>query len=107
MATSAPPKLSKEMTKIASRWKQDIMRPHLQLQALMRGLSTHPHLTPKAVAAARTLKNDVISKRYPFPESLRRPASFPHHYDKLADGLEKARSGVEDSTPWWKSFFGL
>ena len=34
-----------------------------------------------------------------------KPASFPHYYTRLAEGVEKSAQGIP--RPWWKVFFGI
>jgi hypothetical protein len=34
-----------------------------------------------------------------------KPASSPHHYERLREGYEKAIQGIK--RPWWKIFFNV
>jgi len=56
-------KLSQKLGVIAASWPTDPFRPTLQLKSFLQSLSTHPNLTPKAVAAANSLKDNVITKK--------------------------------------------
>ncbi|KZT24957.1 hypothetical protein NEOLEDRAFT_1178726 [Neolentinus lepideus HHB14362 ss-1] len=98
-------KLSRQLNRIALSWPYDAFRPNLQLKTFLSSLSTHPGLTADVVEAARALSNNEISKQYPLPPNLLKPASMPHHYTRLVEGFEKSAKGI--GRPWWKVFFGI
>ncbi|THU93854.1 hypothetical protein K435DRAFT_829406 [Dendrothele bispora CBS 962.96] len=105
MATPASVKLSQKMSAIAQLWHKDPFRPHLQLGVFLGSLAKHPRLTPQAVQAAQTLRDNRIKKRYQISEKTLNPASMPQHYDRLVEGFRKSAQGI--SRPWWKVFFGI
>ncbi|CAH7672763.1 hypothetical protein BY996DRAFT_4646040 [Phakopsora pachyrhizi] len=51
----------------------------------------------------KNLSDDEICKRYPLPDSIRNPKSFPNHYKDLNEGVERAIRG--ERLPWYKSWF--
>ncbi|KDQ54561.1 hypothetical protein JAAARDRAFT_60541 [Jaapia argillacea MUCL 33604] len=90
---------------IAHSWPSDPFRPNLQLNTFLRSLAAHPGLTPRAVRAANALSNNEIQKKYPLSAKLLKPASTPHHYDRLVEAFEKSAKGI--GRPRWKIFFGV
>lgn len=66
MASPAPTILAQKLSTIAATWIKDPFRPNLQLQIFLQSLSTHPRLTPKAVQAARALRDNVMQKQVGF-----------------------------------------
>ncbi|KAK1232189.1 hypothetical protein PQX77_004670 [Marasmius sp. AFHP31] len=98
-------KLAQNMSKVAKSWPKDPFRPHLQLSGFLESLSNHPRLTPQAVQAAQALENSTVQKRYPLSEKIFKPASVPHHYERLVEGFEKSAQGIR--RPLWKVFFGV
>ncbi|KAL0952734.1 hypothetical protein HGRIS_006965 [Hohenbuehelia grisea] len=103
MATAG--KLGQKLASVASVWHVDPFRPQLQLKTFLTSLSRHPHLTPAAVQAARALKDNELSKKYPLSKKMLEPASMPLHYKRLVEGFEKSAQGI--GRPWWKVFFGI
>ncbi|OAV92857.1 hypothetical protein PTTG_02052 [Puccinia triticina 1-1 BBBD Race 1] len=51
-------------------------------------------------SSLENLSNGSISKQYPFPQSMRNPASFPGHYEELNEGVQRAIRG--ESLPWYR-----
>ncbi|KZT05232.1 uncharacterized protein LAESUDRAFT_715033 [Laetiporus sulphureus 93-53] len=98
-------KLSQELHSIAATWHVDPFRPNLQLKNFLDSLADHPNLTARAVRAASALQKNEFQKRYQLSEKMLKPASMPHHYDRLVEGYEKSAKGV--GRPWWKIFFGV
>jgi hypothetical protein len=117
-----------QLQQLARQWPADPFRPHLQLKTFLESLSHHPSLTDGAVIATRSLlQNDLRHKvrRYPYSsacthghatfsrfrpqyrlgERMMKPASAPHHYDRLAEAFEKSSQGI--GRPWWKRFFNM
>lgn len=97
--------LSHEMASIAKSWLHDPVRPHLQLSVLLESLSNHSSLAPEAVKAANTLQQNEVYKKYELSEKILRPASVPHHYERVVGGLEKSMQGI--GRPWWKVVLGI
>ncbi|KAJ7584842.1 hypothetical protein C8J56DRAFT_862378 [Mycena floridula] len=97
--------LGPKMAAIAKNWIHDPVRPHLQLSTLLESLAKHPNLTTRAVAAAGDLQNNMMFKRYPLSEKILKPASVPHHYERIVEGLEKSTRGI--GRPWWKVVLGI
>ncbi|PLW06456.1 hypothetical protein PCANC_06743 [Puccinia coronata f. sp. avenae] len=54
----------------------------------------------RMLASLQNLSDGSISRKYPFPESMRHPASFPRHYEELNEGVERATRG--ESLPWYR-----
>ncbi|KAJ7050876.1 hypothetical protein C8F01DRAFT_1212847 [Mycena amicta] len=102
MATN---KLVAEMARIASACPIDPLRPHIQLQTLLKSLAAHPRLTPAAVRAAHALERNEMQQRYALSDKILKPTSVPLHYEKLVEGVEKSLQGIK--RPWWKVFFGI
>ncbi|MBW0475599.1 hypothetical protein O181_015314 [Austropuccinia psidii MF-1] len=46
------------------------------------------------------LSSNKLAQKYPFPESMKKPASFPNHYQELNEGVGRAIRG--ESLPWYK-----
>ncbi|KAF8890668.1 hypothetical protein BD779DRAFT_1610752 [Infundibulicybe gibba] len=101
----ATERLGRQLGAIANTWVKDPFRPNLQLQNFLQSLSTHPKLTPQAVQAARALRDNEMQKKYPLAGRTLKPASMPHHYDRLVEGFQKSAQGI--GRPWWKVFFGV
>lgn len=102
---AAPTKLAQKLAAIADSWVKDPFRPNLQLQTFLKSLAAHPRLTPQAVQAARALRDNGLQKQYPLSKKMLKPASMPHHYDRLIEGYQKSARGI--GRPWWKVFFGI
>ncbi|KAF8918331.1 hypothetical protein CPB85DRAFT_77279 [Mucidula mucida] len=79
-------------------------RLHKRLPKL-GSLAQHPNLTPQAVDAAKALQDNVMMKKYKLSNKMLKPASVPHHYERLMEGMEKSAKGI--GRPWWKRFFGI
>ncbi|KAF9264586.1 hypothetical protein L218DRAFT_943705 [Marasmius fiardii PR-910] len=105
MAAATSSKLAQSMLKSAKSWPKDPFRPHLQLSVFLESLSAHPKLTPQAVQAVQALENSTIQKRYSLSDKILKPASVPHHYERLVEGFEKSAQGIR--RPTWKIFFGI
>lgn len=123
-----PSKLSQKLANIAAAWPSDPFRPNLQLKTFFQSLSKHPNLTPRAVNAAHSLKDNESMKKvrsaplivtptlfcrelkphclqYPLSTKMLEPASVPQHYERLVEAFEKSAQGI--GRPWWKVFFGV
>lgn len=98
-------KLSQQLSATASNWPKDPFRPNIQLQTFLQALAAHPNLTQEAVNAANALKENTMRKKYKLSKTMLKPASMPHHYERLMDGYQKSVQGVQ--RPWWKIFFGI
>ncbi|KZO99169.1 hypothetical protein CALVIDRAFT_561567 [Calocera viscosa TUFC12733] len=86
----------------------DPLKPRFQLQSLVETISQHMPATPKAaiaLEAMRALTKEELKKKYPPGEKTLYPASYPMHYERLAEGIEKATKGI--ARPWWKRFFNI
>ncbi|ETW79730.1 hypothetical protein HETIRDRAFT_49374 [Heterobasidion irregulare TC 32-1] len=103
MSTST--KLAQQLRRISAEWPNDPLRPNMQLKTFLNSLADHPKLSPAAVTAAQVLQENRISKKFPIPEKILKPASMPYHYDRLVEGYEKSLKGI--GRPWWKIFFGV
>ncbi|KAN0064084.1 acetylornithine aminotransferase [Thecaphora frezii] len=63
----------------------------------------------KALEALRQLRDGEVEQQWSLPESIKRPASNPQYYEKLANALERAGQGKKVEQGWgeWvKRFFG-
>ncbi|KAF8797687.1 hypothetical protein BYT27DRAFT_7228840 [Phlegmacium glaucopus] len=105
MATATVKQLSQKLNSIAESWIKDPFRPNLQLQTFLKSLAAHPRLTPQAVDAACALRDNQLQKQYPLSKRILRPATAPHHYERLVEGFDKSAQGI--GRPWWKVFFGV
>ncbi|EFP87861.2 hypothetical protein PGT21_013264 [Puccinia graminis f. sp. tritici] len=54
----------------------------------------------KMLSSLENLSNGSIARQYPFPKSMRNPASFPGHYEELNEGVQRAIRG--ESLPWYR-----
>jgi hypothetical protein len=115
-------KLRQKLSSIAASWPTDPFRPNLQLKGFLEALSMHPKLTPQAVNAVRSLRDNELQKKvltrlfplirmfylppwqYPVSQKILRPASKPLYYDRLVEAFEKSAQGI--GRPWWKIFLG-
>ncbi|KZT52531.1 hypothetical protein CALCODRAFT_475785 [Calocera cornea HHB12733] len=96
------------MRLLAPSIPKDPLQPRFQLQSLAETLAQHMPATPKAamaLEALRALTKDELKKKYPAGEKTLYPASYPLHYEHLAEGIEKGSKGI--ARPWWKRFFGV
>ena len=48
---------------VVATWRPDIVRPNLQLSTFLNSLADHPKLTPQAVKAAESLRNNTAFKK--------------------------------------------
>lgn len=55
--------LGQKLLGLAEKWTVDPFRPHLQLGTFLKSLAAHPRLTPDAVQATRTLKENIMKKK--------------------------------------------
>ncbi|UZJ54961.1 hypothetical protein CBS101457_004281 [Exobasidium rhododendri] len=63
-----------------------------------------------AIKALAAIKSGDISKKYPMPQSLARPASNPEYYIKLGNLLDSAAKGEQASLTFnqrVRVFFGM
>ncbi|KAA1466845.1 hypothetical protein DENSPDRAFT_56410 [Dentipellis sp. KUC8613] len=97
--------LAQRLRQLAAAWPADPLRPTLQLKTFLASLADHPRLTTRAVQAVRALEENQFQTRLPVPEKTLRPASMPHHYERLAEGYQKSLKGI--GRPRWKIFFGI
>jgi hypothetical protein len=56
-------KLRQKLSSIAASWPTDPFRPNIQLKSFLEALSTHPKLTPQAVDAVRSLRDNELQKK--------------------------------------------
>ncbi|KAF9480616.1 hypothetical protein BDN70DRAFT_877306 [Pholiota conissans] len=105
MASQATKQLSTRLLAMAETWPKDPFRPNLQLGTFLKSLAAHPRLTPQAVEATRALRDNDMYEKYPLSQKMLKPASSPHHYERLVEGWEKSAQGI--GRPWWKVFFGI
>lgn len=61
-----------------------------------------PHVSSaqRLLNSLAAISDGSLSRRYPFPEPLRRPDSFPTHYEDLDAGVRRAIRG--ESLPWYR-----
>ncbi|KAF8346610.1 hypothetical protein F5887DRAFT_87409 [Amanita rubescens] len=104
-ASAMRTKIAQELSTLAASWSKDPFRPNIQLQSFLQALSAHPNLTREAVDAAKALKDNAMQRKYPLSKMMLKPASMPHHYERLIEGYHKSVQGVR--RPWWKIFFGI
>lgn len=55
--------LAQKLSTIARSWVIDPFRPNLQLKTFLESLAAHPRLTTQAVSAARSLRDNDITKK--------------------------------------------
>ncbi|OCH88942.1 hypothetical protein OBBRIDRAFT_733457 [Obba rivulosa] len=96
--------MRQQFRRIAAVWPVDTFRT-VQLKTFFESLAEHPNLTPQAVAAAQALHNNEFQKKFALSDRMLRPASIPHHYERLVEGFEKSAKGI--GRPWWKIFFRI
>jgi hypothetical protein len=60
---AANSKLAQKLSSIAHSWVVDPFRPNMQLRTFLNSLAAHPRLTPRAVDAARSLRDNEMSKK--------------------------------------------
>jgi len=104
-ATRATSQLGRKLGTIADSWVKDPFRPNIQLSTFLRSLAEHPRLKRQTVDAARALQNNEVYKQFPLSDKILKPASAPHHYERLVEGVEKSAQGI--GRPWWKVFFNI
>ncbi|KAF7759787.1 hypothetical protein Agabi119p4_11482 [Agaricus bisporus var. burnettii] len=97
--------LAQKLSTIARSWVIDPFRPNLQLKTFLESLAAHPRLTTQAVSAARSLRDNDITKKYPLSNKTLQPRSMPHHYGRLVQAFEQSAKGIR--RPWWKVFFNI
>ncbi|KAF8735259.1 hypothetical protein AX14_002403 [Amanita brunnescens Koide BX004] len=92
---SATRTLAQKLSTIAAGWSKDPFRPNLQLQSFLQALSAHPNLTREAIQAATALKENAMQSKYPLSKMMLKPASMPHHYERLIEGYHKSVQGPQ------------
>ncbi|KAG0664402.1 hypothetical protein C6P46_001447 [Rhodotorula mucilaginosa] len=99
---------------VASAWPRDPLRPKLQFADAIRTAAdrafaaSESPLTEtqrwKANEAARAMQRLVQNRaleQYPVTQRTTRPASFPKHYQRIADTIERAERGEVFKQPGW------
>ena len=54
----------------------------------------------RMLSSLENLSDGSIARKFPFPQSMRNPDSFPRHYEELNEGVQRAIRG--ESLPWYR-----
>ncbi|GAA5864692.1 hypothetical protein JCM3774_006044 [Rhodotorula dairenensis] len=102
---------------VANTWPRDPLRPKLQFQDAIRSAADRaladsaPPLSDtqlwkanEAVKAMQRLVNNRALEQFPVTQRTTKPASFPKHYSRIADSIERAERGEVFKKPSWFRF---
>ncbi|KAG8908331.1 hypothetical protein FRB99_007257 [Tulasnella sp. 403] len=95
------------LRQLAKNWPKDPVRPNLQFGELLNYVAENsPEGVPaRGISAVKALQSNHLMKKYPISPRTTKPASFPHHYDRLVLGYENATKGKTRS--WFQIIFGI
>ncbi|GAA5961123.1 hypothetical protein JCM8115_005836 [Rhodotorula mucilaginosa] len=99
---------------VASAWPRDPLRPKLQFADAIRTAAdrafvasesplteTQRWKASEAVGAMQRLVQNKALEQYPVTQRTTKPASFPKHYQRIADTIERAERGEVFKQPGW------
>merc|ERR1719487_621254 len=97
---------------VASAWPRDPLRPKLQFADAIRTAAdrafasaevsdTQRWKANEAVRAMQRLVQNKALEQYPVTQRTTKPASFPKHYQRIADTIERAERGEVFKQPGW------
>ncbi|GAA5979487.1 hypothetical protein JCM10908_002942 [Rhodotorula pacifica] len=116
MSTASNASLRQAWHAAASAWPRDPLRPKLQFAdairtAADRALADKAPLSDtqvwkarEAVAAMQRLVHNKALEKYPVTQRTTKPASFPKHYSRIVDTIERAERGEVFKKPGWFRF---
>ncbi|GAA5901818.1 ubiquinol-cytochrome c reductase complex assembly factor 2 [Sporobolomyces salmoneus] len=113
----------------ASQWPKDVLRPSLQFSDSIRKASDRIFLPSAATTSPETYQGPLITlskvqhqkaeqalaslhrlienralKSHPMTERTSKPASFPKHYARIQDAIDRTARGEVFKKKWFPNF---